>query len=67
MGDLVSAIRRLMPEMTAMMGATGFAIVDRGKVQSHGTCPPELAILDIAGWTAIRGGGDVHFTHELPS
>lgn len=66
MGDLVPAIRRLMPEVMTMMGATGFAVVDQGKVQTHGTCPPELAILDIAGWTAIRGSGDVFFTHELP-
>ncbi len=67
LGDLAPAIRRLMPEMTAMLGATGFAIVDQSRVQAHGTCPPDLAILDIAGWAAIRGGGELFVTHELPS
>ncbi|WP_347091865.1 histidine kinase dimerization/phosphoacceptor domain -containing protein [Sphingomonas parapaucimobilis] len=67
MGDLVPAIRRLMPEMMAMMGATGFAVVEQGKVYRHGTCPHDLAILDIAGWAMIRGAGDLFFTHELPA
>ena len=67
LGDLALAMRRLMPEMMAMMSATGFAVVDQGKVQTHGACPPTLAILDIAGWAAIRGGGDLFVTHELPA
>lgn len=65
LGDLAPAIRRLMPEMMAMLGATGFAIVDQGRVQAHGTCPPDLAILEIAGWATIRGGGELFVTHEL--
>lgn len=65
LGDPAAAIRRLMPDLMTMMGASGFAIVEQGKMQSHGHCPPTLAILDIVGWAAIRGGGDVCATHEL--
>ncbi len=45
-----------MPEMMAMMGNGGFAVVDQKKVHTYGTCPHDLAIPDIASWAAIRGG-----------
>ena len=67
LGDVVPAIRRLMPEMKAMMGASGFAVVEHGKVREEGVCPPTLAILDIAAWAAARSAGDVVATHELPA
>lgn len=66
LGDIVPAIRRLMPEMRAMMGASGFAVVENGKVHEEGVCPPALAILDIAAWATARSGGDLVATHELP-
>ncbi|WP_322963096.1 histidine kinase dimerization/phosphoacceptor domain -containing protein [Sphingomonas fuzhouensis] len=65
LGDIVPAVRRLMPEMAAMMGASGFAVVEKGKVHVHGICPPPLAILDIAQWATARSGGELVATHEL--
>ncbi len=65
LGDIVPAIRRLMPDMMTMLGATGFAIVEKGKVHDHGICPPALASLDIAQTVTARTGGELFVTHEL--
>ncbi|WP_312487826.1 histidine kinase dimerization/phosphoacceptor domain -containing protein [Sphingomonas sp.] len=64
-GDVVPSIRRLLPDLMAMMNASGFALVENGRVHSHGACPPPLAILEVAQWALTRGGGDLYSTHEL--
>lgn len=64
-GEIVPAIRHLLPDLMAMMNASGFALVDSGRVYSHGLCPPPLALLEIAQWALLRGGGELYATHEL--
>ena len=64
-GDIAPAIARLMPELMGMMGATGFAMVESGKVQTHGRCPPALAAIELAQAAALRSGGELYATHEL--
>ncbi|WP_343527948.1 histidine kinase dimerization/phosphoacceptor domain -containing protein [Sphingomonas sp.] len=64
-GDSTLAIGRLMPELMAMMGATGFAMVENGKVHTHGRCPPALAVLELAQAASLRSGGELYATHEL--
>ncbi|WP_230481370.1 histidine kinase dimerization/phosphoacceptor domain -containing protein [Sphingomonas sp. Leaf21] len=65
LGEIVPAIRRLMPDMMAMLGGSGFAIVTGGKVHEHGLCPPTLATLDLAQAVTARSGGELFVTHEL--
>ena len=67
LGEISTAIARMMPELMAMLGATGFAMVEGGKVQSHGVCPPSLAMIELALWATARTGGELYATHELGS
>ncbi len=64
-GEVVPAIRHLLPDLMGMMNATGFALIDGGRVYAHGHCPPTLALLEIAQWALLRGGGELYCTHEL--
>lgn len=61
---LRQAIVAVKTELSAMLGADGFAMVAGSEVETSGLCPDATALIDLARWVRERGGEPVA-THEL--
>ncbi|WP_267393791.1 MULTISPECIES: histidine kinase dimerization/phosphoacceptor domain -containing protein [unclassified Sphingomonas] len=58
------AVQAVKGDLQAMMGADGFALVDRGTVATSSHCPPDGFVADLADWVQARGGEPLA-VHEL--
>jgi len=66
-GASLSALKASAPELARMMAADGLAFVGRGEILTHGHCPPEQLVREVAGWVApLTVGGRAFATERLP-
>ena len=66
-GARPSALKACAPELSRMMAADGLAFIGRGEIFTHGHCPPEAFVRELATWVVPQAaGGRAFATDRLP-
>jgi light-regulated signal transduction histidine kinase (bacteriophytochrome) len=64
---LHKAVQAVSGDLQAMFGGDGLALVQYGKANLYGACPPEDFVVELAAWSGAHKTGAPFATHHLSS